>query len=165
LIAVLDEFGTLAVPELAWDVLGDNLARLRRAGLPVPFPDALIATLAALNRLPIWSLDAHYALIHDPRLARSPGGVRRPCQRQVGFSRIDQFTIGDELLAHFQNIAWKRRARRRITAFEQDVACRAEIRTTGNQVSENFRCPLVPLIPHVPQRQETDCVDQDQFHG
>jgi predicted nucleic acid-binding protein len=50
-------------PPAAWDAFEDNLARLRHAGLPVPFPDALIATLAALNGLPIWGLDAHYAMI------------------------------------------------------------------------------------------------------
>jgi len=76
LIAFLDEFGALRVPEVAWDTLGDNLARLRRAGLPVPFPDALIATLAALNGLPVWSLDAHYAMIQPhipgPQLFAGP---------------------------------------------------------------------------------------------
>ena len=36
----------------------------------MPFPDVLIATLAILHDLPVWSFDAHFALIqpHLPGL-------------------------------------------------------------------------------------------------
>jgi len=70
LLRFLDQFPMLPVADKAWDELGLNLSRLRRAGVPVPFPDALIATLAAMSDLPVWSFDTHYALMqpHIPGL-------------------------------------------------------------------------------------------------
>jgi predicted nucleic acid-binding protein len=69
LITFLDELATVPTPEGVWDALGDNLAILRRAGVNVPFPDALIATIALLQDVPLWSLDAHYGLM-KPNLPR-----------------------------------------------------------------------------------------------
>ena len=45
-VALLDSFLQVATPEAIWDASGDNLAMLRAAGVSVPFPDAILATLA-----------------------------------------------------------------------------------------------------------------------
>lgn len=44
--AALDALVQLPTPEAVWPLLGANLAELRRAGITVPFQDALIATVA-----------------------------------------------------------------------------------------------------------------------
>jgi predicted nucleic acid-binding protein len=46
LVAALDCLIQIPVEEEAWDDLGQNLRILRSRGLAVPFPDALIATIA-----------------------------------------------------------------------------------------------------------------------
>lgn len=53
----------LPTPESTWDALGDNLAALRAEGLPMPFPDVLIATLAVAAGVELWTRDRHFALM------------------------------------------------------------------------------------------------------
>ena len=48
-----------------WQVLGNNLYKLRRKGLTVPFSDAMIATLAIKYDIPVWTGDKHFALIKN----------------------------------------------------------------------------------------------------
>ena len=45
--------------------LGSNLYKLRKNGLTVPFSDAIIATIAIKNRIPVWTGDKHFALMQN----------------------------------------------------------------------------------------------------
>jgi predicted nucleic acid-binding protein len=63
LIALLDSFHQLPTPEPTWDAAGDNLHTLRTHGVTIPLPDAVLATLAILNDIELWTRDAHFALI------------------------------------------------------------------------------------------------------
>ena len=59
----LKRYVQLAIQEEDWPFLGQNLCRLRRIGLRVPFPDAMLATLAVQHDMELWSLDAHFVQI------------------------------------------------------------------------------------------------------
>lgn len=65
LAALLDKFAAIQTPQLIWDDLGRNLGRLRRSGVVLPLPDALVATIALREDLEVWSLDRHFALLRD----------------------------------------------------------------------------------------------------
>jgi predicted nucleic acid-binding protein len=43
---------------------GQNLSALAARGVTVPFPDALIATVAIDNDLEVWHHDVHFTLMH-----------------------------------------------------------------------------------------------------
>jgi predicted nucleic acid-binding protein len=60
LLAELAPFQHVPTPETLWDAVGDNLAQLRRNGLTVPFPDAVIATLGMDLNIEVWSRDPHF---------------------------------------------------------------------------------------------------------
>jgi predicted nucleic acid-binding protein len=60
LIAALDEFVQIPIDQPAWDEMGRNLSLLRSAGITVPFPDALIATVAIREKSELWTFDAHF---------------------------------------------------------------------------------------------------------
>lgn len=61
----LDCLVQLPIDEEAWDDLGHNLRVLRARGLTVPFPDALIATVAVRTNLPLWTYDTHFNTIRS----------------------------------------------------------------------------------------------------
>ena len=63
LIAALDLFQSLALPETIWDRVGDNLATLRESAITVPLADAIIATVAMMNNVELWARDQHFLLI------------------------------------------------------------------------------------------------------
>ena len=63
LLLELAAFQHIQTPESAWDTVGDNLAQLRRHGLTVPFPDALIATLGIENDIEVWARDPHFRMM------------------------------------------------------------------------------------------------------
>lgn len=60
LCALLDRFAQVLTPQSTWDIVGDNLARLRGLGITVPFPDAVMATVAIEGVHEVWSRDAHF---------------------------------------------------------------------------------------------------------
>jgi predicted nucleic acid-binding protein len=60
---MLAPFQHVPIGESIWDALGDNLARLRRAGVTVPFSDAIIATVAIENAVDLWARDQQFLLI------------------------------------------------------------------------------------------------------
>jgi predicted nucleic acid-binding protein len=60
LTSILNGFVQIPTPETYWDAVGDNLAELRRNGVTVPFPDAVIATLGILLDVEVWSRDPHF---------------------------------------------------------------------------------------------------------
>jgi predicted nucleic acid-binding protein len=74
LIRLLDSLAQVPTPEPIWDVVGDTLATLRTNGVTVPFPDAVLATLAIINDLELWTRDTHFALVqrHLPALKLFP---------------------------------------------------------------------------------------------
>jgi predicted nucleic acid-binding protein len=51
------------MPKRTWPNLGRNLSQLAARGITVPFPDALIATVAIDNDLELWNHDSHFAEI------------------------------------------------------------------------------------------------------
>ena len=63
LVVLLDALTQLSIPETVWDLVGDHLAALRAGGLTIPFPDALIATLAIANGMELWTRDTHFTLV------------------------------------------------------------------------------------------------------
>lgn len=63
LIAGLNVFRNLPIPETLWDRIGENLARLRLAGLVVPFADAILASVAIHYGLELWTQDVHFTNI------------------------------------------------------------------------------------------------------
>lgn len=62
LVALLNQFAHIPVPDTIWDDVGDNLAILRTHGLTLPFADAILATVAILGGHEIWTRDAHFRL-------------------------------------------------------------------------------------------------------
>jgi predicted nucleic acid-binding protein len=61
--AALSVFGRVSIPKKIWPALGRNLALLGSKGVTVPFPDALIATVALENDLELWHHDRHFPAI------------------------------------------------------------------------------------------------------
>ena len=60
---LLGAFDHVPIDEYLWDVIGDNLAELRSAGVTVPFADAIIATIAIENDVELWTRDKQFTLI------------------------------------------------------------------------------------------------------
>ncbi|MCR5125621.1 MAG: PIN domain-containing protein [Treponema sp.] len=48
-----------------WIQIGLFLLRLRKCGLKVPFPDAVIAFLAIKENCEVWTRDKHFSLIKE----------------------------------------------------------------------------------------------------
>ncbi len=63
--AALDCFTCLPTEENIWDTLGECLAALRAAGLPMPVQDVLIAALAIYHNADLWTRDNHFASIRS----------------------------------------------------------------------------------------------------
>jgi predicted nucleic acid-binding protein len=63
LVAAMDCFVQIPISQSDWDQLGYNLALLRSSGVSVPFPDALIATIAIRDGSDLWTYDAHFQAI------------------------------------------------------------------------------------------------------
>ena len=61
----MDQLPQLAVPSDIWDEFGSNLCELRLNGLTVPFPDALLATIAIRAGMELWTYDKHFSLIQS----------------------------------------------------------------------------------------------------
>jgi predicted nucleic acid-binding protein len=76
LSAALNSFQQIPIEDIIWDRLGQHLATLRAAGLPMPFQDVLIATVAIENKLDLWSFDRHFdaisAVIPSLQIFRGP---------------------------------------------------------------------------------------------
>ena len=63
LMQFLGAFQQVATPEPLWDQAGDTLAALYAVGITVPFPDALVATVAIENDLEVWARDPHFPIM------------------------------------------------------------------------------------------------------
>ncbi|MCC7351720.1 MAG: PIN domain-containing protein [Phycisphaerales bacterium] len=61
----MDVFNQVPLLQSTWDHLGNHLAALRIKGLPMPFQDVLLATIAIDNDFMLWSYDAHFRTIQD----------------------------------------------------------------------------------------------------
>jgi predicted nucleic acid-binding protein len=59
----LNRFNQIAIEERVWDEVGDNLAALRRAGVNIPFPDVVLATVAIFGDFELWTRDAHFTQV------------------------------------------------------------------------------------------------------
>ena len=62
---LLSAMPQVGVPESAWTEMGRNLYALRKVGLKFPFQDVLLATLAIVHDLEIWTNDSHFALMQQ----------------------------------------------------------------------------------------------------
>lgn len=60
LVRALDSFRQVPLPDTLWDAVGDHLADLRSGGVTVPFPDAVIATVAIANGVELWTRDNQF---------------------------------------------------------------------------------------------------------
>lgn len=65
LMDILAGFQQLPIPETLWDTIGDNLAKLRMAGIRVPLADIVIASLAIANDIEVWTRDKHFRMIRS----------------------------------------------------------------------------------------------------
>ena len=65
IIAMLSTLATVPIAEALWEQVGDNLARMRSRGVTVPFPDAVLATLAVSLNIELWTRDQHFALVQQ----------------------------------------------------------------------------------------------------
>ena len=65
LTSLLDSLHQIELDEALWDNVGDLLATLRRAGVTVPFPDAVMSSLAISLDIELWSRDRHFPLIQQ----------------------------------------------------------------------------------------------------
>jgi predicted nucleic acid-binding protein len=74
----LDSFLQLPIQEATWDHLGLHLATLRSRGLPMPFQDVLLATVALDHNTELWSYDSHFrsiqGILSDLKLFEGPTG-------------------------------------------------------------------------------------------
>lgn len=61
----LDQLPQHPIPHDIWHEMGRNLCELRLRGLTVPFPDALIATIAIRDGMEVWTYDNHFRLIQS----------------------------------------------------------------------------------------------------
>ena len=62
---MLEAFDEKAFAADDWQTLGENLYKLRKSGLTVPFSDAIIATLAIKYSIPVWTGDKHFILMQS----------------------------------------------------------------------------------------------------
>jgi predicted nucleic acid-binding protein len=60
---MLDNLNQLSPHDAFWESLGDQLAELRSHGVTVPFPDAVLSTLALSLDVEVWSRDHHFLII------------------------------------------------------------------------------------------------------
>ena len=60
LLTALDLFQRVPIPEDIWDDVGQNLAKLRAAGVSVPLADVIIATAAIRAGIAVWTRDSHF---------------------------------------------------------------------------------------------------------
>ena len=60
LLQFLQTFHQVITSEPLWDLTGDTLAALYSRGITVPFPDALVATIAIENGIEVWARDPHF---------------------------------------------------------------------------------------------------------
>jgi predicted nucleic acid-binding protein len=63
ILALLNRFAQVLTPENIWDDVGDNLARLRKSGINVPFPDVVLASIAIAGGHEVWSRDGHFTIM------------------------------------------------------------------------------------------------------
>lgn len=66
LLTALQLFAAVSMPDSIWDLVGDHSAVLRRGGVTVPFADIVIATVAMINNLELWTRDGQF--LHIQRI-------------------------------------------------------------------------------------------------
>ena len=63
LVAALNSFFQLPIPDTLWDEIGDHLNALRAGGVTVPFADVVIAAVAIAGGMELWTRDNQFQLI------------------------------------------------------------------------------------------------------
>jgi predicted nucleic acid-binding protein len=59
----LADFRSIPIPETLWEIVGRNQARLRTNGATVPLTDTMIASLAVILDVELWTYDGHFGLM------------------------------------------------------------------------------------------------------
>lgn len=62
---MLDAFDEADLDTSGWQMLGENLYKLRTHGISVPFADAVIATIAITKEIAVWTRDNHFKLMQS----------------------------------------------------------------------------------------------------
>ncbi len=74
---MLSRFHHIPIEEDVWSETGLLLRELRRSGITIPFPDAIIMAVARQQNLAVWTTDTHFSLaqqvLTDLRLYQSKG--------------------------------------------------------------------------------------------
>ncbi len=81
----LKAFPEININQFFWDILGENFYLMKKAGISIPFQDAMIATIAINNRLKLWTKDAHFIRAKN-------------VLNQLEFFDYNSFNIQDETL-------------------------------------------------------------------
>ena len=63
MIAMFDAFESYDLAGSDWNVLGEQLYKLRTHGVTVPLADAIIASTAIKYSIPVWTSDKHFTLM------------------------------------------------------------------------------------------------------
>jgi predicted nucleic acid-binding protein len=61
--AALAAFPWIPSDDKLWDVLAENLFKLRTSGVTVPFQDVVVATIAIQNDLELWARDVQFGYV------------------------------------------------------------------------------------------------------
>lgn len=62
---MLMEMTRLQIPDLIWDAVGENARQLRRRGFVIPFQDCVIATLAIISDVALWTRDKQFKIFQS----------------------------------------------------------------------------------------------------
>ena len=65
IVQALSGFTMINIEESDWILLGNFLYKLRKKGISVPFPDALIACVSVKHNIPVWTHDKHFQYIQS----------------------------------------------------------------------------------------------------
>lgn len=63
LVTFLGAFQQMPITDSLWDRVGATLASLLASGITVPFPDAVLATIAIDGQMEVWAHDPHFPLM------------------------------------------------------------------------------------------------------
>lgn len=63
LLTFLGAFQQTSIPNSTWDIVGETLASLLASGITVPFPDAVVATIAVEAQMEVWARDPHFQMM------------------------------------------------------------------------------------------------------
>ncbi len=97
--------------------------------------------------------------------ANMPIGKRTPCQQPVPDRRHNQTSRRIQPVSKINHILAERVPGGRIGALRQDERCGREFASPGDQALKGLFGIRVPLIVLVPNRQQSNRVEEHRAHG